>query len=250
MKIDILTIFPEMFAGPFDCGMVRKAREEGRVEVRVHNLRAWAAGRHQVTDDYAFGGGPGMVMKAEPVCAAVDELTGPGARVVLLTPQGRVFDQALARELAACEQLILICGRYEGVDERVRLTLGTAAISVGDYVLSGGELPAMVVTEAVVRLIPGVLAPGSAEEDSFATGLLEGPQYTRPRVFRGLPVPEVLLAGDHGAVARWRRKEALRRTWRRRPEFIDRATLSAEDRRLLAEAIVEEGRESRDPQQQ
>jgi tRNA (guanine37-N1)-methyltransferase len=241
LRIDVLTIFPEMFDGPFSAGMIRKAREDGRVDVRVHDLRSWARDRHRVTDDYAFGGGPGMVMKPEPIFAAVAELRGPGARVALLTPQGRVFDQALARELSGVGQLVLICGRYEGVDERVRLALCSDEISIGDYVLTGGELPAMVVVDAVVRLLPGVLAEGAAESDSFAQGLLEGPQYTRPRVFEGLAAPDVLLSGDHAAVARWRRKEALRRTWQRRPELLGRVQLSEQDRRLLAEVVAEEG---------
>lgn len=241
MRIDILTIFPETFAGVFSTGMIRKAAEDGRVRLGVHDLRSWARDRHRTTDDYAFGGGPGMLMKPEPMFAAVSELRGPGSRVVLLTPQGRVFNQAVARELSAIPHLVLACGRYEGVDERVRLAACDDELSIGDYVLTGGELPAMVVVDAVVRLLPGVLAEGSAESDSFSEGLLEGPQYTRPRVFAGLSVPDVLLSGDHAAVARWRRKEALRRTWRRRPELLHGLTLSGEDRRLLAEVVAEEG---------
>jgi tRNA (guanine37-N1)-methyltransferase len=247
VRIDILTIFPDMFAGVFAEGIVRKAQEEGRVEIRVHNLRRWAPGRHQVTDDYAFGGGPGMVMKPEPIFAAVDELRTPDSRVVLLTPQGRPFRQSVAAEYARLRHLVLICGRYEGVDERVRLAACDDEVSIGDYVLTGGEIPAMVVVDAVVRLLPGVLAPGAAAEESFASGLLEGPHYTRPRVFRGLAVPEVLVSGHHAQVARWRRKEAIRRTYLRRPDLLAAAPLGEEDRRLLAEVEREEARRQGDP---
>jgi tRNA (guanine37-N1)-methyltransferase len=235
MRIDVLTIFPAMFAGVFAEGMVGRAAQAGICAIAIHDLRHWAEGRHRVTDDYAFGGGPGMVMKPEPFFRAVGELKGPGGRAVLMSPQGRPFTQAVAAELARVPQLLLLCGRYEGVDERVRLALCDDEISIGDYVLTGGELPAMVVVDAVVRLLPGVLAEGSAEGDSFASGLLEGPQYTRPREFRGMAVPEVLLSGDHGAVAAWRRREALRRTLERRPELLDRAELTEADRRILAQ---------------
>jgi tRNA (guanine37-N1)-methyltransferase len=235
VRIDVLTIFPGMFAGVFAEGMVARAAEAGTCTIAVHDLRRWAAGRHKVTDDYAFGGGPGMVMKPEPFFAAVGELREPATRVILMSPQGRPFTQALAAELARQRHLLLLCGRYEGVDERVRIALCDDEISIGDYVLTGGELPAMVVIDAVVRLLPGVLAEGSAEGDSFATGLLEGPQYTRPREFAGMAVPEVLLSGDHGAVARWRRREALRRTLERRPDLLAKAPLTEEDRRILSE---------------
>jgi tRNA (guanine37-N1)-methyltransferase len=240
VTIDIVTIFPAMFEGPFAAGMVAKAVAEGRCAIRVHDLRQWAAGRHRVTDDYAFGGGPGMVMKPEPFFGAVAALRRPGGRTILLSPQGRVFTQAVAAELAALPQLLLLCGRYEGVDERVRIALCDDELSIGDYVLTGGELPAMVVVDAVVRLLPGVLAPGAAQGDSFATGLLEGPHYTRPRTYAGLSVPEVLLSGDHAAIARWRRKEALRRTLQRRPDLLARAPLDETDRRLLEEIRREE----------
>jgi tRNA (guanine37-N1)-methyltransferase len=235
MKIDVLSIFPGMFAGAFAEGMVARAREAGACAIEVHDLRRWAEGRHQVTDDYAFGGGPGMVMKPEPFFRAVGDLRSPAAHVALMSPQGRPFTQAVAGELARKEHLLLLCGRYEGVDERVRVALCHDEISIGDYVLTGGELPAMVVIDAVVRLLPGVLAEGSAEGDSFATGLLEGPQYTRPREYEGMAVPEVLISGDHGAVARWRRREALRRTLERRPDLLARAPLTDEDRRMLAD---------------
>ena len=235
MRIDIVTIFPGMFAGVFAEGMVARACEAGACALAVHDLRQWAAGRHQVTDDYAFGGGPGMVMKPEPFFAAVGALRAPTTRVILMSPQGRPFTQAVAGELAGAQHLLLLCGRYEGVDERVRLGLCDDEVSIGDYVLTGGELPAMVVVDAVVRLIPGVRAEGSAEGDSFATGLLEGPQYTRPREYAGMAVPEVLMSGDHGAVARWRRREALRRTLERRPDLLANAALTDADRRMLVD---------------
>lgn len=245
MRIDILTIMPGMFSGPFDEGMIRKARERGLVEINVMNIRDFAPGKHRVTDDYVFGGGPGMVMKPEPIIAAVEHIRaagGPPPRVILMTPSGSLFDQRLAWELASEEHLILICGRYEGVDERVREMVVTDEVSIGDYVLTGGELPAMVVTDAVVRLIPGVLNKDeAARQESFTMGLLEGPHYTRPREFRGLAVPEILLSGNHQLIARWRRKEALRRTWQRRPEMLQEAVLSPLDRQLLQEIWEEEG---------
>lgn len=242
MRIDILTILPGIFAGPLDEGMIRKARERGLVDIRVVNLRDFAAGKHRVTDDEIFGGGPGMVMKPEPIVAAVEALRGDApARVILMDPAGEVFTQEMASALAAEGHLIFICGRYEGVDERVRRVVSDE-VSIGDYVLTGGEIPALVVVDAVIRLIPGVLNRAeAAEEESFASGLLEGPRYTRPREFRGEAVPEVLLSGNHAAIARWRRKEALRRTWRRRPELLREAVLSPLDRRLLEEIWAEEG---------
>ncbi len=241
MRIDVLTIFPGMFAGPFAEGMVRKAAAMGACEVRVHDLRLWGQGPHRVVDDYAFGGGPGMVLQAGPVVAAVEALRAEGAGPpLLLSPQGRRLDQPLCRALAAEPALTLICGRYEGVDERVRLALVPREVSIGDYVLTGGELAAMVLVDALVRLLPGVLAAGAAEDESFATGLLEGPQYTRPRAFRGMAVPEVLLGGDHGRIAAWRRVEALRRTWRHRPDLLAGAALTAADARALARVVAEE----------
>lgn len=248
MRIDVLTLFPGMFAGPFSEGMVRKAVEAGLCEVRLHDLRAWAPPPHRVVDDAVFGGGPGMLLKPEPIVAAWESLCAQGAgRLVYLSPQGRRLDQPLAGALAREPALTLLCGRYEGVDERVLDLLRPLEVSIGDYVLTGGELPAMVLIDAVVRLLPGVLAAGAAEVDSFATGLLEGPQYTRPRVFRGLEVPDVLLGGHHGEIARWRRREALRRTWRRRPELLWARPLLAADRRLLAEVLDEVGPDPRAP---
>ena len=234
MRLDVLTLFPAMFAGPFAEGMVRKAIAQGSCRLEVHDLRQWAQGPHRVTDDYVFGGGPGMVLKPEPIAAAVDALRADGAGpLVLLTPQGRRLTQAMAWELSRADAWTLLCGRYEGVDERVREIYQPLEISIGDFVLTGGELPAMVLIDAVVRLLPGVLAEGAAVEDSFATGLLEGPHYTRPRLFRGLEVPEVLLSGDHARIALWRRHQALRRTRERRPELLEAAALDAADRVAL-----------------
>ncbi len=237
MRLDVLTLFPGMFAGPFSEGMVRKAQASGACSLHVHDLRQWAPGPHRITDDYAFGGGPGMVLKPEPIAAAVDALRAEGAGpLLLLSPQGRLLTQSLAGELAARPALTLLCGRYEGVDERILDMYRPLEVSIGDYVLTGGELPAMVLIDTVVRLLPGVLADGAAAADSFATGLLEGPQYTRPREFRGLSVPEVLLSGDHARIAAWRRVQALRRTAARRPDLLDALPLSAADRAALSAA--------------
>jgi tRNA (guanine37-N1)-methyltransferase len=242
MRFDVLTLFPEMFAGPLDASILLRARERGLLEVRVTDIRDYASDRHRVADDYSYGGGAGMIMKPEPIFGAVEAVqcppeSGCRERTILLSPQGRVLNQALVRELAGEDHLILICGHYEGVDERVREHLVSDEVSVGDYVLTGGELPAMIVVDAVARLLPGVLgAQEAAQEDSFAGGLLEYPQYTRPAEFRGWGVPEVLLSGNHQAVRRWRREQALRRTRARRPELIPGAELSEEDREIL-EAI-------------
>lgn len=221
MRIDILTLFPGMFRGPFEESILKRALERGLLEIQVHNLRDFAAGRHKVVDDYPFGGGPGMVMKPEPIFAAVEAVRRENSRVILLSPQGRLFRQAIAQELSKLEHLVLLCGHYEGVDERVVDRLVDDELSIGDYVLTGGELAAMVVCDAVARLIPEVLgAEESALEESFAAGLLEYPHYTRPADFRGLRVPDVLLSGDHARIARWRREESLLRTLRRRPELL------------------------------
>ncbi|MDI3316466.1 MAG: tRNA (guanosine(37)-N1)-methyltransferase TrmD [Bacillota bacterium] len=243
LRVDVVTIFPEMVEAVLATGMLRKARETGLADLRAVDLRQFAEGVHRVTDDAAFGGEGGQVMKVEPMVRAAEALRRPGSRVILLSPQGDRFDQKRAWEYVGLPHLILLCGRYEGVDERVRQLVVDEELSVGDYVLSGGELAALVVVDAVVRLLPGVLhRPGAARDDSFASGLLEGPQYTRPRVFRGLAVPEVLLSGDHAAVRRWRRKEALRRTLQRRPDLLAQAELGPGDRQLLAEVLREEGR--------
>ena len=226
MRVDVLTLFPGMFSGPLDHSILLKAREAGLLTVEAHDLREYAEGRHRVTDEPPFGGGGGMVMKPEPIFAGVEALRerfGHG-KAILLSPQGEMLDPALARRLSAEEHLILICGRYEGVDQRIADHLADMEISIGDYVLSGGELPALVLIDAVARFLPGVLGdPLASSRDSFEEGLLEGPQYTRPRSFRGHAVPEVLLSGDHAAVEKWRREEALRRTREQRPYLVRKA---------------------------
>lgn len=240
MRFDVLTIFPEMFAGFVNTSIIRRAREQGRLNVNVVDIRTYTKNKHRRVDDYPFGGGPGMVMQAEPIFLALEAVINdtelPGPPVILLSPQGEVFSQALADKLAAQERIVLICGHYEGIDERVRQALVTQEISIGDYVLTGGELPAMVVMDAVTRLLPGVIgSPEGAKEDSFAMGLLEYPQYTRPRSFRGLEVPEVLLSGNHEQIRRWRRQQALKRTLQRRPDLLTGLALNPEDRLFLAE---------------
>jgi tRNA (guanine37-N1)-methyltransferase len=236
MEFDVFTLLPEVFPPYLESSILQRARQRGLITVRVHNLRDWGVGRHHVTDDEPYGGGGGMVMKPEPIFAAVEAVLGvpPACPVILLTPQGRLFTQKLALELAAQPRLALICGRYEGVDERVRQYLVTDEISIGDYVLTGGELPALVLIDAVSRLLPGVLGDeDGAQDDSHASGLLEYPHYTRPAEFRGWRVPEVLLSGDHARIARWRREQSLRRTVQRRPDLLSHAPLSAADRAFL-----------------
>jgi tRNA (guanine37-N1)-methyltransferase len=274
MRVDVLTLFPEMFPGPLGTSILKRAMQAGHLGVRLHNFRDYTHDRHHTVDDYPYGGGAGMVLKAAPLFEAVEAVRAlppgpPGLRlhtpdapdivyvdgpagndppleasieesaplpVVLMSPQGRLLTQAVAAELAARPRLILICGHYEGVDERVREHLVTDEISIGDYVLTGGELPAMVVIDAVARLVPGVLAAESAGDESHTSGLLEYPQYTRPVEYRGWRVPAMLLSGHHAQVAAWRRREALRRTLRRRPDLLDHAPLTAQDRQWLAEA--------------
>jgi len=235
IQFDIVTIFPEAFEGIFSVGIVRKARQAGLVTINIHNLRDFTTDRHRTTDDVPYGGGGGMVMKPEPLFAAVESLSPGNAPVILLTPQGRPFTHAAARELAGLSRLILLCGRYEGIDERVHQHLATDEISLGDFVLSGGEIPAMAIVEATVRMLPGVLGdPGATFEDSHAeSGLLEYPQYTRPPVFRSHAVPAELLSGNHAEIVRWRRQQALKRTLERRPDLLEKADLSDEDRRYL-----------------
>ncbi len=236
MRFDIFTLFPEMFAGAFDESILKRAREAQLVQIELHDIRAYTTDKHHVTDDYTYAGGGGMVMKPDPIFAAVESVLGvpPPVPVILLSPQGRVFNQAVARELAQHPQLALISGHYEGVDERVREHLATDEISIGDYVLTGGEIPAMVVVDAVARLIPGVLGhPSAAAQDSHAAGLLEGPHYTRPGEFRSWRVPDILLSGNHAQITTWRRHESLRRTLERRPDLLDKADLSEEDRQYL-----------------
>jgi tRNA (guanine37-N1)-methyltransferase len=234
MRIDLVTIFPEMVEVPLRTSIVGRAVEKGLVSFGIHDLRDHGIGRHRSVDDYPYGGGAGMVMRPEPLYAAIAPLRDEGAHVILLDAAGERLTDALARDLAQLPHLALVAGRYEGVDERVR-SLVDREVSIGDYVLTGGELPALVLVDAVVRLIPGVIADASSAGDSFASGLLEHPQYTRPEEFRGMAVPPLLLSGNHGEVDRWRRREALRRTLERRPDLLESAQLTPEDRALLVE---------------
>lgn len=242
MRIDIITILPEMFEPVLDASIIGRARSSGALEVAVHDLRQWTTDRHRTTDDYSFGGGPGMVMKPEPVIRALRDVRAQSSErptVIVLTPQGRVLDQRLVKELAELPRLVLVCGRYEGFDERI-LSEADMELSVGDYVLTGGELPALIVVDAVARLQPGVLGhEDSAVDESFSVGLLEYPQYTRPASFEGMDVPEVLTSGDHARIARWRRTESIRRTAERRPDLIPEADLTDEERRF-AEQVMDE----------
>ena len=253
MRFDLFTLFPEVFEPYLQSSILQRARQRGLLEVNLYNIRDWTSDRHHVTDDEPYGGGGGMVMKPEPIFAAVEGILGspPACPVVLLTPQGRPFNQAVAQELAQQPRLALLCGRYEGVDERVRLHLVSDEISIGDYVLTGGELPALVVVDAVTRFLPGVLGdPEGAWDDSHAMGLLEYPHYTRPPEFRGWRVPDTLLSGDHARIARWRREQALLRTKQRRPDLLARAELSAADRKFLAQfEAQDEGRGAADDSQ-
>jgi tRNA (guanine37-N1)-methyltransferase len=238
VRIDIVTIFPAPVAAMLDYSILGRARQRGHLTIEVHDLRRWTSDRHHSVDDYPFGGGPGMVMKAEPFCLAVEELQpASGARrVIFPTPEGRLLTQALVEELAAEEALIILCGHYEGVDERAREAVVTDEVSIGDYVLTGGELPALVIVDAVARQQPEVLGSvASADNESFSEGLLEHPQYTRPRSFRGRDVPEVLLGGNHEEIRKWKRRESVRRTWERRPDLLERADLEAEDLAFLRE---------------
>jgi tRNA (guanine37-N1)-methyltransferase len=245
MRFDIITIFPEMFEGVFSGGVVKKALDREVVRIAVHDLRDFTTDKHRQVDDRPFGGLEGMVLKPEPVFRAVEAVRQDGgSKVYLLSPQGRTLDAGLARELAAERQVVLICGRYEGVDERVVEHLVDGEISIGDYVLSGGELAAAVVVDAVARFVPGVVGKeGSVRNDSFSGGILDYPQYTRPREFRGLKVPAVLFSGDHKKIERWRRKKALEKTARRRPDLVGADTLSPEDRALLEEIPNERNNE-------
>ncbi|SFI53801.1 tRNA (guanine37-N1)-methyltransferase [Paenibacillus sp. UNC496MF] len=243
MRIDVLTLFPEMFEGVFGASILGKAREKGIVSLNAVNFRDYANNKHNTVDDYPYGGGGGMVLKPEPLFAAVEDLMPEGGsqpRVVLLCPQGEPYTQRKAEELSASEHLVFVCGHYEGYDERIRQHLVTDEISVGDYVLTGGELPAMVVIDSIVRLLPGALGnENSAVTDSFSTGLLEHPHYTRPAVFRGWEVPEVLTSGHHANVETWRRQQSILRTLERRPELLETAELSKKERLWLAERIKE-----------
>jgi tRNA (guanine37-N1)-methyltransferase len=224
MKIDVLTLFPAMFSGPLDESIVKRAREAGLLELRIHNLRDYTHDRHKTVDDKPFGGGPGMLMKPEPIFEAVENLAKEETLVILLTPAGRTLNQAMVRELAQSRHVLLVCGSYEGFDERVREGIADDEISVGDYVLTNGALPAMIIIDAVTRLLPGALGDdSSSREESFNQGLLEYPQYTRPADFRGMKVPEVLLSGHHAEIARWRAEQAKLRTKQRRPDLLNNA---------------------------
>jgi tRNA (guanine37-N1)-methyltransferase len=248
MRFDVFTLFPDVLEPYLRASILERASQRGLIEVQLHNIRDWTSDRHHVTDDEPFGGGGGMVMKPEPIFAAVEGVLGapPSCPVILLTPQGRLFDQAVAQELSQQAHLGLLCGRYEGIDERVRQHLVTDEISIGDYVLTGGELPALAVIDAVSRLIPGVLGdPDGAWDDSHATGLLEYPHYTRPAEFRGWRVPEVLISGDHARVARWRREQTLLRTWQRRPDLLEEAELNDTDRKFLKSLKSEQTQDDR-----
>jgi len=221
MKIDVLTLFPAMFAGPLDESIVKRARKLGLLDLKIHNLRDWTHDRHKTVDDRPFGGGPGMLMKPEPLFEAVENLQREKTRVILLSPSGRKFDQSIARELAQQDDLLLVCGSYEGFDERVREALADDELSIGDFVLTNGALPAMVVIDAVTRLLPGVLGDDeSSHDESFSHGLLEYPQYTRPAEFRGMKVPDVLLSGNHAEIEKWRREQAKLQTQNQRPDLL------------------------------
>ncbi len=238
MRFDLFTLLPEVFQPYLSSSILQRAASNNLIEVRIHDIRAWTYDKHHITDDAPYGGGGGMVMKPEPVFAAVESVLGvpPSCQVILMTPQGRTFTQKVAQELSNLPHLALLCGRYEGIDERIRRHLVTDEISIGDYVLTGGELPALAIIDAVTRLIPGALGdPDGAQDDSHASGLLEYPHYTRPPVFREWAVPEVLLSGNHAQINRWRREQSLLHTLRRRPDLLASAELSASDRKFLAQ---------------
>jgi tRNA (guanine37-N1)-methyltransferase len=243
MKFDILTLFPGMFASPFDESIISRAREKQLIDISLHNIRDWAIDRHQTADDSPYGGGAGMVMKAEPLAASICAIKAlrPDSAVIFTSPQGRRLSHRVALELAGRSGLIIVCGRYEGIDERVLTLCADDVISLGDFVLSGGEIAAMAIVDAVTRLIPGVLGSSeSAETDSFCDGLLEYPHFTRPPEFEGLQVPEVLLSGNHELIRKWRRKESLRKTRALRPDLLSKVELTREDRRMLSEIEQED----------
>ncbi len=237
MQFDVFTLLPEIFPPYLDSSILQRARQRGLIDVRIHNIRDYTHDKHHTTDDTPYGGGGGMVMKPEPMFEAVESVLGPesGVPIILMTPQGRVFNQSIAQELSRHEKIILICGRYEGVDERIRQHLVTDEISIGDYVLTGGEIPALILIDAVSRLLPDVLGdPTGAEDDSHSNGLLEYPHYTRPPEFRGESVPDILMSGDHAKIDKWRREQSLLRTLKRRPDLLEKAELSKEDKKFLA----------------
>jgi len=236
MQFEVFTLLPEVFPPYLESSILQRARQRGLIEVRMHNIRDYTLDKHHTTDDIPYGGGGGMVMKPEPIFYAVESVLGPkpDCPIILLTPQGHVFNQRMAAQISLYEKIALICGRYEGIDERIRRHLVTDEISIGDYVLTGGEIPALILIDAISRFIPGVLGdPDGAMDDSHASGLLEYPHYTRPPEFRGWTVPEVLLSGDHAKINQWRREQSLRHTLERRPDLLDKAQLSEADKKLL-----------------
>lgn len=243
MKFDVFTLFPEVFIPYLDASIIKRAKSAGLVEINLHNIRDWATDRHHTTDDTPYGGGGGMVMKPEPVFAAIEKILGtpPGVPVILMTPQGRPFSQKIAKELSEIPHIGILCGHYEGIDERIRQNLVTDEISIGDYVLTGGELPALVLMDAISRYLPGVLGdPTGAEDDSHATGLLEYPHFTRPPEFRGWTVPDVLLSGNHAEINRWRHNESLKRTYNKRPDLLEKFNLSKKDMEFIQSIITPE----------
>lgn len=236
LRIDIFTLFPGMFEGPLSESIIRRAIDREKAEIAIHDIRAWTHDRHKTADDTPYGGGAGMVMLAAPIVDGVEAVVGQNletARVLIMSPAGRLFNQAMARELSRTERIVIICGHYEGIDDRVRTTLKAEEVSIGDYVLTGGELAAMVISDAVVRLLPGVIEAKSIADESHGEGLVEYPQFTRPFEFRGQPVPDILLSGHHAKVAAWRRAEAIRRTAERRPDLLAKANLTAKERESL-----------------
>lgn len=243
VKFDVLSIFPEMFSSPLNFSLLKKAQEKGLLSISLHDIRNWADDKHKMTDDAPYGGGCGMVMKVEPVEKALSAIRNPegSSIVVLMTPQGEVLNQKIAAQLAEKNNIVIICGRYEGIDERIRKHLVDREISIGDYILTGGELPAMILIDAVCRHIPDVLGnPESAKNESFCENLLEYPQYTRPAEYKGWPVPEVLLSGNHAEIELWRRKESLKKTYQRRPDLLEKVKLSAQDKKILDKIKHEE----------
>ena len=243
MHFDIFTLFPAMFQGPFSESILKRAQERQLLSIALHDIRAVTTDKHHVVDDYPYGGGAGMVMKPDPIFAAI-EAVHQGGPIILLTPQGRLFNQDIARELAQEPRLTLLCGHYEGIDERVTQHLITDEISIGDYVLTGGEIGAMIIVDAVSRLLPGVLTEGSTDDESHSNNLLEYPQYTRPPEFRGWRVPDILLSGNHAQIARWRRKESLRKTRERRPDLFEKVDVSGKEDRKIMKELEEEEREN------
>jgi tRNA (guanine37-N1)-methyltransferase len=245
LRFDVFTLFPGIFSGPLDESILRRAQERGLVDIAIHDIRDWTTDRHRTADDTPYGGGAGMVMTAPPIVAAVEDTLGSyreGMRILAMSAGGRRFTQKMAAELATCNRLAIICGRYEGIDDRAIQILNAEEVSIGDYVLTGGELPALVIIDSVTRLLPGVIEAASIEEESHGDGLLEYPHYTRPASFRGLEVPPVLLSGHHAEIARWRRRQAILRTARLRPDMLDLESLSAAERAALEQELKEIGR--------